>query len=305
MSRPMNTDKICALDELQQHIAHHYQWSTNLNRTLICGTPPKDDTMREDAHCRCRLGQWLKGRGKLYFEHHARFQNIVEHHKEMHDLARNLANTAMQGEQISETAYDEFQDAQGRLREEIETTYKDLHHQVVTTDPLTGAETRSTMHKRLDERISMVRNNQSEEWLIMMDLDHFKSINDSYGHATGDCVLTAVAASVRKQIRSNDLFFRYGGEEFLLCIGGIDQLKIQEITERIRHTIETTTVQACNGTRLSVTSSFGVTSIKPDLTVEETIDHADKALYEAKRAGRNRVQLSDDQNVPTKILAAS
>lgn len=291
MERPDNIDKSRALEELQENIDNHYQWSKKLYRTLICGTPPEDDALLEDAHCRCKLGKWLLGRGKKYYEHHPRFQNIVDRHKLMHDIGRELAHQAMQGERITPEAYDAFQEAQSHLREEIQTTYKELHKKIVTTDPLTGANTRATMHDQLYERIGRTQENPDTEWLIMMDLDHFKVVNDTYGHAAGDDVLSAVSATVRKQIRSNDLFFRYGGEEFLLSIGDVDQDQILEIIDRIRHAIELTQVEAGDGTIVSVTSSFGIAGLSQDLSVEETIDLADKALYDAKRAGRNRVHL--------------
>ncbi|WP_168206343.1 diguanylate cyclase [Labrenzia sp. PHM005] len=303
MARSVNDEKICALNELQRNIAHHYQWSLNLNRTLVCGTPPKDDTLREDAHCRCKLGRWLNGRGKQYFQNHPRFNTIIEHHKEMHDLARELANSAMREEKISEKAYDAYQDAQSRLRDEIQATHKELHDEIVSTDPLTGAETRTTMQERLNERISSAKYGQIQDWLIMMDLDHFKAVNDTYGHATGDVVLTAVAATVRRQIRANDLFFRYGGEEFLLCISNVDESKMQEISDRIRKSIELTLIKATDGACLSVTASFGVFGLTPDVSVEEAINKADKALYEAKNAGRNCVRFFYDQNYLTAAAA--
>lgn len=303
VARSVNNDKICALNELQQNIAHHYQWSQDLNRTLVCGTPPRDDTMRIDAHCRCKLGVWLNSRGKRYFEHHPRFQTIMQHHKKMHDLARDLAKCAIKGGKISETAYDAFQNAQNRLRDEIQTTHKELHDEIVSTDPLTGAETRSTMQERLKERINGTKIGKIRDWLVMMDLDHFKAVNDTYGHATGDEVLTAIAATVRSHIRSNDLFFRYGGEEFLLCISDVGETKILEITDRIRHSIEQTLVTARDGASLTVTASLGITGLKPDESVEAAINNADKAMYEAKRAGRNCVRLSRDQNFPPPVLA--
>ncbi len=228
-------EKIHALDELQENITHHFNWAFNLNRTLICGTPPSDDTLREDAHCRCKLGRWLTGNGKTLFGKHPNFEFIVQVHEEMHGHARDLAKTAIKGQKISEQAYDQFLDSQTKLRETIETTRMELYTDIAQTDPLTGAETRQTMQARLQKKLTQAVSSEPNTWFMMMDLDHFKKVNDTYGHSTGDTVLAGVATKVRALIRNNDLFFRYGGEEFLLCISDVDREKIIEIADRRSH----------------------------------------------------------------------
>jgi diguanylate cyclase len=284
-------EKIRALDELQENISHHHKWALALNRTLICGKPPSDDTLLEDAHCRCKLGQWLGSAARQYFEKHHRFDAILQTHEDMHDRARELALAAMHGEPISETAYDRFLENQNRLREEIQKTHNDLYDAIIKTDPLTGAETRVTMNARLQDRLSNANSDHIGDWFVMMDLDHFKRVNDTYGHSVGDEVLARVASTVRTQIRTHDLFFRYGGEEFLLCIGEVDCVMAFQIAERIRRSIASGEFNAPNGNRFTVTASFGLVRLMPGLSVIDTIDRADAALYEAKNAGRNRVQM--------------
>ena len=286
-------ETVRALDELQQHISHHYQWASALNRTLICGTPPEDDTLQENSHCLCKLGLWLTGKGN-YFGKHLNFPGIVEQHRDMHDRARDLCMTAINGAKISESHYDGFLESLDGLRGKIEATHKELYDGIVRTDPLTGAATRMTMRTALTERLHRATADLQSDWFIMLDLDHFKRVNDSHGHLKGDEVLAGVGATIRSQIRTEDLFFRYGGEEFLLCISGVDRAQISDIAERIRASIERSRYPAADGSSFSVTCSSGIAALDPALEVAEALNKADAALYEAKKAGRNAVRIFEE-----------
>jgi diguanylate cyclase (GGDEF)-like protein len=121
----------------------------------------------------------------------------------------------------------------------------------------------------------------------MIDLDHFKHINDSYGHQTGDRVLTECVGHLLHHIRIYDKVFRYGGEEFLLVMPATDIATAYQITERLRQGIAAITIQGPQDERISVTASFGLTLLDPDVVVEQSIDRADGAMYAAKSAGRN------------------
>ena len=131
---------------------------------------------------------------------------------------------------------------------------------------------------------------KTELAVIMADIDHFKRVNDNYGHTTGDCVLKKFAEIIGENIRKTDYAFRYGGEEFLLLLYGVDYNKAFSIAERIRKSLSDTNI-ACEGSTLNITSSFGLTMYKADESKagSNLIDTADKYLYRAKELGRNRV----------------
>ena len=126
---------------------------------------------------------------------------------------------------------------------------------------------------------------------MMIDIDFFKKVNDTYGHASGDEVLRTVASIIKAQLRESDIPARYGGEEFavLLPYTHIDEAKI--VGERLRKAVEEASIQL-DKLNINVTISMGLAELTPDLSGEELFKLADKALYEAKESGRNRVCIS-------------
>lgn len=153
-----------------------------------------------------------------------------------------------------------------------------------TTDPLTGVPNR----KQLEVHFKRVFGNMNPLCVVMADIDHFKSVNDTYGHDTGDIVLKQFARTVKGGVRPSDHVFRYGGEEFILiCSAGIKET--MEIAERVRVKVEKTPVAIYGNVSITVTASFGVAEYRSGDTPESLIKRADKALYMAKQSGRNRV----------------
>jgi len=127
--------------------------------------------------------------------------------------------------------------------------------------------------------------------LLLLDIDHFKKVNDKYGHQVGDFVLRAIAAKIKGLIRSDDIAARYGGEEFAVIVPGQPLAVAKSLAERIRSAIEAADIKMrTSGTSLGrVTLSIGVAQLRETEAVEDMIRRADQCLYEAKRAGRNRV----------------
>jgi len=158
------------------------------------------------------------------------------------------------------------------------------------TDSLTGAFNREHFETRLSGELSYARRHKSEVSLLMIDIDHFKHVNDTYGHPAGDAVLVAVAGAVRRTLRSEDVFARYGGEEFAIILRNIDLAGAARAGERVRQAIAKLRV-ASDGQTLQVTASIGCAAFSetPDNTQEGLIGAADRRLYAAKHAGRNRV----------------
>ena len=126
--------------------------------------------------------------------------------------------------------------------------------------------------------------------IMMLDIDHFKQINDTYGHLAGDFVLRSVATACKKQIRTVDIFARYGGEEFVALLYGVSPETAQETAERIRKFIEGTILEF-DQKSIHVTASFGLAFTRMDQTLEKVIDCADQSLYLSKTNGRNRVTM--------------
>ncbi len=163
---------------------------------------------------------------------------------------------------------------------------KDLEKNAVF-DGLTLLYNRNYFSNQLQRCIWKSRKDNLPISIIMIDIDHFKQINDTYGHSKGDEVLAKIAQIIRKQIREFDLAFRYGGEEFLITLPGTPLNKAVKIAERIRESIKNTNF----GIRKKVTVSCGITEFQAGDTLKEFIKRADKALYKAKGKGRDRCEI--------------
>jgi len=125
--------------------------------------------------------------------------------------------------------------------------------------------------------------------LIFFDLDHFKKVNDKYGHASGDMVLVNVCETVSKLLRRNELFARVGGEEFAIIIPHDTLENAGQVAERIRRAVHEHSISVGGSTHVNVTLSLGVTEYNNDETANEFVERADTAMYEAKRSGRDKV----------------
>jgi diguanylate cyclase (GGDEF)-like protein len=164
--------------------------------------------------------------------------------------------------------------------------------QLMNTDPLTGLFNRRHLRERMDIEMSKARRHSRSLSALMADIDHFKSINDTYGHDAGDRVLVQVARTITESCRKEDIVARFGGEEFVVILPDSAATAALECAERIRKSIEHS---AFEGIRCPVTASLGATCFVASDTEDSLIKRADTALYQAKTAGRNRVVLHEPQ----------
>lgn len=282
-----------ALRELEQAGYNHEQWAEMLYGTLICRLSPDQRDLSSDAHRMCRFGQWYYKLGAATLEGHPGFAEIGLEHQNMHRYAMSLLKSSVDGIPISIADYERFVSALKRMRLEIETVKRELGDAIFNLDPLTGTPSRLGMLTRLREEQQLVKRNVHGCAVAMMDLDHFKAINDSYGHAVGDKVLVGCARYLTAHLRPYDRVFRYGGEEFLVCLPDTDALSGRIILDRVREELGSLPYAADGRESFHVTVSMGVAPLDPDLPVEQSIERADKALYAAKAAGRNQVVIWD------------
>jgi diguanylate cyclase (GGDEF)-like protein len=161
-------------------------------------------------------------------------------------------------------------------------------------DTLTQAYNRHFFLERLTSEIAYAARHGAAASVLMFDVDHFKKVNDTYGHLAGDCVLKSVVEVTQRLLRTEDVLSRYGGEEFLVLLRGVALSGAQRAGERLRSAIESLRTPA-EGRLVSVTVSIGCSSLTctPKVEAETLIAIADRRLYAAKRAGRNRVLAED------------
>ena len=167
---------------------------------------------------------------------------------------------------------------------------EDVAQKLALTDPLTGAFNRRTFLELAEKEIARTRRAKGALSLVMLDLDHFKEINDRYGHLAGDAVLKGVVTTVQTCLRKEDLLVRYGGEEFCILLPSLAIDRAKAMAERMREVVERAKFPH-NGRSLQVTVSIGVAGLSNTGSegVETLVSRADEALYAAKKSGRNRV----------------
>ncbi|HQU15365.1 MAG: hypothetical protein B7Z66_08445 [Chromatiales bacterium 21-64-14] len=159
-------------------------------------------------------------------------------------------------------------------------------------DPLTGVNNRGALDAALKREIGLAHRHGTPLSLLLMDIDHFKSVNDRYGHTLGDCALRHIAECAASCIRGSDMLFRYGGEEFVILVSNTEWFGALMLAERIRTAVEAMEC-TCNDVRLNMTVSLGVSTLEPGDEPTTLFGRADEALYDAKVEGRNRVQFTD------------
>ncbi|ADD01916.1 response regulator receiver modulated diguanylate cyclase with PAS/PAC sensor [Thermoanaerobacter italicus Ab9] len=164
--------------------------------------------------------------------------------------------------------------------------FEELLYRQSITDPLTNIYNRRFFMQMLEQEIERVKRNKKPFSLIMFDLDHFKNVNDRFGHAVGDMVLKSVADTVKGRIRKTDYFARWGGEEFIILLPETSLNNAVDLAEGLRKKISETELDGIG----KVTASFGVTEYRDTDTIDTILLRADNMLYEAKRAGRNCVK---------------
>ncbi|MFA6265223.1 MAG: diguanylate cyclase [Pseudolabrys sp.] len=281
-----------ALKELEQAVYNHDQWAETLYGTLICRSTPDDRDISVDAHHNCRFGQWYHKAGATVLRNHPGYQEIGLEHERMHQYAASLLRASMDNVPVSFKDFERFVTALKRLKLEIATVQNEIQTALFNLDPLTGTPNRIGMLSNLREQLDLVRRNHSCA-IAMMDLDHFKAVNDKYGHLVGDKVLVGFAHYLMAHLRPYDKVYRYGGEEFLICLPDTDRQTACDIVERLVLELASLPFQAEGKGEFHVTASFGLTALDLNVPVEQSIDRADKALYAAKVRGRNRAVVWD------------
>ena len=180
------------------------------------------------------------------------------------------------------------------LEEELKRLTKLVYH-----DELTGILNRRGFSKEAEEQFKGISlgdtlverrtHNQIPYAVIFIDLDDFKKINDTYGHAIGDIALKTVSSVLAEQLRGGDVFGRWGGEEFVVGLLGASAELARHVAEKLRVAIERCVIKTEEGHSINLSASFGVKEHDNEKSVSEMLDSADDAMYEAKKNGKNRV----------------
>ncbi|MGL6242055.1 GGDEF domain-containing protein [Pseudomonas sp.] len=236
----------------------------------------------------------------LTYQHPASDLRLELGQRGHHSVTYNLSH---EGENLGELVFrrnQRFSDSeQGNLESLLSTLLFPMRNallyraatQSALRDPLTGTGNRIAMDQTLEREIEMSRRHLMPLSLLMLDIDHFKNVNDNYGHSAGDDVLKAVAASIKNQLRNVDMVFRFGGEEFLILLSNTSREAAAMVGERLRIAAQAQNYKA-DGNMVELTVSLGCSTLLPGESAESLLRRADSALYVAKREGRNRLAMA-------------
>ena len=289
-------DVFASIRELDIGIVNHEVWTSKVHQSLVCDTPHSNaDDLCEDAHCRCKFGQWLYSADTDGLKAIDTFHAVEEKHQQMHACVRRILLKSKNNQKISTEEYNDFTSQTTAFKLDVRNLQYQLMSKVCVVDHLTGAWNRYAMYSKLHQEKERLERFGHSSTICMMDIDHFKKINDSHDHSTGDLVLKSVVDFCRDSLRKYDTIYRYGGEEFLFCLPDAEQAEVKVVIERLRATLAKHPITLPNGESLSVTASFGIAKLRKEISVEDTIQAADHALLCAKAKGRDRVCCWDEE----------
>jgi diguanylate cyclase (GGDEF)-like protein len=278
-----------ALTELGQASYNHDQWAERFHGTMISRRAPETADISDEPHRKCRFGQWYYSAPNEALHCHPGFAGIGIEHERMHCIAASLLRSSAAGKPITSKEYEDFVAARKRLGLEIATVRREFEEELNGLDPLTGMPGRMGMLTKLREQHEMAARRLQSCVIAMLDLDHFKLVNDNYGHPVGDQVLIRISRQIAANLRPYDKVYRYGGEEFLICLPGVDEALGFTILDRLRRELADLRHEATARDPFTVTVSIGLCLLDPSAPVELSVNRADMALYAAKEAGRNCV----------------
>jgi diguanylate cyclase len=273
---------------LAQTIDDHIAWMTAWSRIAFFDIDDRA-SRAESLPMPDSFGVWRREVAKNLADQPA-LDRLVQLYDQMHRAAKLTVLKTPDGAAFTRQDFDsvavkfqEFVTGLRRLERALATAASGL-------DTLTGLRSRSGMQDDLVKELSRFRRGGKPFCLALMDIDHFKQVNDTYGHDGGDKVLSAVANHVSRSLRPFDDAWRWGGEELLLCLKETDLAGGCMALERVRTGLQQTEIRLLDGRIVNVTASFGIVSADAVKTVEQLLAEADAALYRAKSGGRNRIE---------------
>jgi len=265
----------------------HFKWLVNILRFVAVRDIELPEITCCDAHNQCEFGLWINEKLKEERGDASFLLDINKTHIAVHHACLTLVNSILY--QTNDAGvYDRFETALLGFTASLNRYKVHLVQSRTCYDALTGLPLRRMLDESFDNRVL----EQSEDglYLLLLDIDHFKNINDTYGHLTGDAVLRSLALNLEKNVRKSEPVYRYGGEEFIILLRADNDNAASIAAERVRKMIAETEIIAGEHT-LKITFTAGLTKIQQGEVLRDVLERADMALYQGKQTGRNRTML--------------
>lgn len=286
MSLPLETIAFTA--ELDAAVEAHMNWTRGIVRCAVLRSAPGDDVLDPLAHTLCRFGAWfLKNRRHFETLDAPAAERVEVAHQAMHDAIRSICTRVMAGEPGRGIDLENFEQSQSELISLL-ANFKTLTLLSATrSDPLTGLPLRNGIESDFSLHQKDAQRNHTLLYVVMIDVDHFKLINDTYGHPVGDRVLRDLAAALKRALRGNEPLYRFGGEEFLWLLHCNSPDEAEQSARRVLHAVRTTPVPIAEDKSIVLTVTLGLAQVGELESLASATGRADLALYEGKANGRN------------------
>ena len=275
-------------NELDTAIAAHVQWSHRILRYAILHTAPDTALLDSNAHEQCLVGRCFS-RNRIFFDalDAPKAQALDIDHRQMHAAIRAICGAEVTAGAGRAEHLLAFESAQIRLIEHL-TYFKTLATQIHShIDPLTGLALRHDLEQKFQRLQERCRREGNAVAIMIIDVDHFKSVNDRYGHIGGDLVLKGIAQCLKSSLRDGDEAFRYGGDELLALLELRASSEAIPGGQRLLNTIRELSVVLHDGTTIQTTATIGIAQAQGSETIAEVLQRADTALYRGKENGRD------------------
>ena len=285
-------DFISALDAA---VEAHMDWSRRVLRCAVLRTSPGEDVVAPLAHTLCSFGAWFGSNRKHFQKLDAPGTRRLDAvHQTMHDAIRSICIDVMAGRPGQSADLDAFERTQSELINRLAEFKTRFLASAARHDPLTGLPLRYGIEDEFTQVQKNCRRQKTQLYVGMIDADHFKRINDSYGHSVGDVALCHLADTLRRIVRPNEPLFRFGGEEFLLLMQCRTREAATIAAQRIVQTVRSAPLPMVKGDALNLTITMGLARAGNDEAMADAVERADKALYAGKEAGRDCYVIADE-----------
>ncbi|MFH7767488.1 diguanylate cyclase [Acinetobacter sp. BSP-28] len=285
----LHQTKTAELIEVDEGIRLHITWAQKVFQNLVLKTPADPQFSAKESHLLCHFGQWFQSnRVKFKKINPDKTRELEQAHYLVHHHLHNIFAKLGENQHVDEDLVSQYQKSQSELIELLIYFRTHFITQALQYDPLTGLALRYGMVNQFNALHQDVQRNQKILAIALLDLDHFKRVNDQYGHQAGDEVLAHTAQLLRDSLRDTDNIFRFGGEEFLIFLEVENAHVLHEIIDRIFQSLHRNPTRLKTGEAIYITATVGIITARPDETMEKAIERADQAMYLGKQQGRDR-----------------
>ena len=283
------------ITELDAAVEAHMSWTRRVMRCAVLHTSPGEDVLSPSAHTLCRFGRWFMSKQSDFEKMSLQnTQRLIAVHQSMHDAIRSICANVLAGRPAQSAHLDVFEQTQAELIELLAEFKTQFLATAVRHDPLPGLPLRYGLEQEFIQLQKLCRRNKLLLYVVMIDVDHFKLVNDNYGHSVGDIALRHLVDTIKRTIRPGEPMYRFGGEEFLLLMQTRSPEEAASAAKRLINVVRDAPVLIPQNKPLAMTITIGLSLAGQDEKLDSVIERADRALFEGKRAGRDRYVIASD-----------